>query len=159
TQSLVAEKTDISANRASRNFDLMITLMMFEQSSSSLGLHVMTFDRNRSSLGLHAPFLNVQMTFEQRSSSLGHQWLMTFEQRSSSLGHQFSSIESSMSNDVCSHQFRPRSSWNDYLYNTVQTRNSKTTATKSVMFNKLDSHVGMRCLTPAELEVLTNESA
>ncbi|GKG21077.1 hypothetical protein Tco_0383672, partial [Tanacetum coccineum] len=49
TQSLVAKKKDISENRASRNFDLMIT----------------------SSLGLHG-------------------------------------------NDVCSHQFRPRSSSNDF---------------------------------------------
>ncbi|GJV91207.1 hypothetical protein Tco_1539020 [Tanacetum coccineum] len=39
TQSLVAEKTDISENMASRNFDLMI--------------NTKTFDRNRSSLGLH----------------------------------------------------------------------------------------------------------
>ncbi|GJW92029.1 hypothetical protein Tco_0169582 [Tanacetum coccineum] len=73
TQSLVAEKTDISANRASRNFDLMITLMTFEHSSSSLGhqyqasvfigmmsvhissglvLHQMTSDHNRSELGI-----------------------------------------------------------------------------------------------------------
>ncbi|GJU27561.1 retrovirus-related pol polyprotein from transposon TNT 1-94 [Tanacetum coccineum] len=37
---------------------------------------------------LQAPFLNVRMTFEQRSSSLGHQCLMTFEHSSSSLGHQ-----------------------------------------------------------------------
>ncbi|GKG43935.1 hypothetical protein Tco_0483028, partial [Tanacetum coccineum] len=45
--------------------------MMFEQSSSSLGLHVKTFDHSRSSLGLYR-------------------------------------------NDVCSHQFRPRSSSNDF---------------------------------------------
>ncbi|GKF33415.1 hypothetical protein Tco_0106615, partial [Tanacetum coccineum] len=51
TQSLVAEKTDISANRASRNFDLMITLMMFEQISSSLVLHQMMFEQISSSLG------------------------------------------------------------------------------------------------------------
>ncbi|GJV64668.1 hypothetical protein Tco_1475496 [Tanacetum coccineum] len=37
TQRLVAEKTDISENRASRNFDLMINTMTFEHSSSSLG--------------------------------------------------------------------------------------------------------------------------
>ncbi|GKF89736.1 hypothetical protein Tco_0263699, partial [Tanacetum coccineum] len=40
TQSLVTEKTDISENKASRNFDLMIIkwrLMTFEHSSSSLG--------------------------------------------------------------------------------------------------------------------------
>ncbi|GJR58899.1 hypothetical protein Tco_1501061 [Tanacetum coccineum] len=53
TQSLVAEKTDISENRASRNFDLMINKMTFEQRSSSLVLHQKTFDRTRSSLGLH----------------------------------------------------------------------------------------------------------
>ncbi|GJR57299.1 hypothetical protein Tco_1499461 [Tanacetum coccineum] len=39
TQSLVAEKTDISENRASRNFDLMINILTFEQRSSSLVLH------------------------------------------------------------------------------------------------------------------------
>ncbi|GKF72601.1 hypothetical protein Tco_0208715 [Tanacetum coccineum] len=65
TQSLVMEKTDISENRASRNFDLMIT-----NDASFLNVQ-MTFDRSRSSLGLHG-------------------------------------------NDVCSHQFRPRSSSNDF---------------------------------------------
>ncbi|GJU89362.1 hypothetical protein Tco_1301785 [Tanacetum coccineum] len=40
TQSLVAKKKDISENRASRNFDLMITKRK-------------TFDHSRSSLGLH----------------------------------------------------------------------------------------------------------
>ncbi|GJW01169.1 hypothetical protein Tco_1556420 [Tanacetum coccineum] len=74
TQSLVAKKKDISENRASRNFDLMITQMTFEHSSSSLGrqcqmasaenntsgpvpqclvLHQMTSDHNRSELGIH----------------------------------------------------------------------------------------------------------
>ncbi|GJQ97158.1 retrovirus-related pol polyprotein from transposon TNT 1-94 [Tanacetum coccineum] len=53
TQSLVAEKTDISENRASRNFDLMINTMTFEQRSSSLVLHQMTSDHNRSELGIH----------------------------------------------------------------------------------------------------------
>ncbi|GJX91795.1 hypothetical protein Tco_0345121 [Tanacetum coccineum] len=75
TQSLVAEKTDISENRASRNFDLMINMMTprfsmfkrrlivadqasvfmamtFEQRSSSLVLHQMTSDHNRSELGI-----------------------------------------------------------------------------------------------------------
>ncbi|GKG37963.1 hypothetical protein Tco_0457186, partial [Tanacetum coccineum] len=37
TQSLVAKKKDISENRASRNFDLMITIKTFEHNSSSLG--------------------------------------------------------------------------------------------------------------------------
>ncbi|GJR11813.1 hypothetical protein Tco_0794465 [Tanacetum coccineum] len=37
TQSLVAKKKDISENRASRNFDLMITQMTFEHNISSLG--------------------------------------------------------------------------------------------------------------------------
>ncbi|GKC61588.1 hypothetical protein Tco_1089186, partial [Tanacetum coccineum] len=36
TQSLVAEKTDISENRASRNFDLMINIMTFDYNSSDL---------------------------------------------------------------------------------------------------------------------------
>ncbi|GJS11989.1 hypothetical protein Tco_0368785 [Tanacetum coccineum] len=47
TQSLVAKKKDISENRASRNFDLMIT-------NDAPFLNVQkTFDRSRSSLGLH----------------------------------------------------------------------------------------------------------
>ncbi|GKG27057.1 hypothetical protein Tco_0402760, partial [Tanacetum coccineum] len=69
TQSLAAKKKDISENRASRNFDLMInTNMTFEYSSSSLGhqclmtsvhissglvLHQMTFDQNSSELRIH----------------------------------------------------------------------------------------------------------
>ncbi|GJS56842.1 hypothetical protein Tco_0651626 [Tanacetum coccineum] len=52
TQSLVAEKTDISENKASRNFDLMIKKWCLLK------------------ITLQAPFLNVHMTFEQRSSSL-----------------------------------------------------------------------------------------
>ncbi|GJT83078.1 hypothetical protein Tco_1057420 [Tanacetum coccineum] len=59
TQSLVAEKTDISENRASRNFDLMINKKTFDRSRSSLGLH-----------GNDAPFLNVQMTSVHISSGL-----------------------------------------------------------------------------------------
>ncbi|GKG00485.1 hypothetical protein Tco_0302175, partial [Tanacetum coccineum] len=72
-QSLVAKKEDISENRATRNFDLMITQKTFEQSSSSLGhqyqasvfmvltsvhissglvLYQMTSDHNRSELGI-----------------------------------------------------------------------------------------------------------
>ncbi|GJU54292.1 hypothetical protein Tco_1228006 [Tanacetum coccineum] len=43
TQSLVAEKTDISENRASRNFDLMINASFFM---------IMTSDHNRSELGI-----------------------------------------------------------------------------------------------------------
>ncbi|GJY29091.1 hypothetical protein Tco_0404858 [Tanacetum coccineum] len=67
TQSFVAEKTDISENRASRNFDLMINKWCLLK------------------ITLQAPFLNVQMTFEQRSSTLVlHQ--MTFVHISSSLG-------------------------------------------------------------------------
>ncbi|GKA67280.1 hypothetical protein Tco_0767088 [Tanacetum coccineum] len=58
-----------------------------------------TFDRSRSSLGLHgndAPFLNVQMTFEQRSSSLVlHQ--MTSDHNRSELGIQDHSNEQSSS--------------------------------------------------------------
>ncbi|GKF15172.1 hypothetical protein Tco_0056634, partial [Tanacetum coccineum] len=42
TQSLVTKKKDISENRASRNFDLI----------SSLVLHQMTSDHNRSELGI-----------------------------------------------------------------------------------------------------------
>ncbi|GJS75352.1 hypothetical protein Tco_0725233 [Tanacetum coccineum] len=68
TQSLVAEKTDILENRASRNFDLMINIMTFVHISSGLAsffivmtsvhissglvLHQMTSDHNRSELGI-----------------------------------------------------------------------------------------------------------
>ncbi|GJY83702.1 hypothetical protein Tco_0497078 [Tanacetum coccineum] len=73
TQSLVAEKTDISENRASRNFDLMIDKWRLLK------------------ITLQAPFLNVQKTFDRNRSSLGLH-----------------------GDDVCSHQFRPRSSLNDF---------------------------------------------
>ncbi|GJX46949.1 hypothetical protein Tco_0272139 [Tanacetum coccineum] len=53
TQSLVAEKTDISENRASRNFDLMIIKWRLLK------------------ITLQAPFLNVQKTFDRSRSSLG----------------------------------------------------------------------------------------
>ncbi|GJS17928.1 hypothetical protein Tco_0412400 [Tanacetum coccineum] len=74
--------------------------MTFEQNSSSLGRQcLMTFDRSRSSIGLHgndAPFLNVQKTFEQRSSSLVlHQ--MTSDHNRSELGIQDHSNEQSSS--------------------------------------------------------------
>ncbi|GKG53466.1 hypothetical protein Tco_0554866, partial [Tanacetum coccineum] len=49
TQSLVAEKTDISENRALRNFDLMINMMTFEHISSGLVLHQMVSAENNSS--------------------------------------------------------------------------------------------------------------
>ncbi|GJU85640.1 hypothetical protein Tco_1293186 [Tanacetum coccineum] len=55
TQSLVAKKTDISENRASRNFDLMIIkwcLLKITLQAPFINVQ-MTFDRNRSSLGLH----------------------------------------------------------------------------------------------------------
>ncbi|GJW44420.1 hypothetical protein Tco_0073219 [Tanacetum coccineum] len=66
TQSLVAKKKDIAENRASRNFDLMITKrrlitadqasvfigMMSVHISSGLVLHQMTSDHNRSELGI-----------------------------------------------------------------------------------------------------------
>ncbi|GKC79775.1 hypothetical protein Tco_1130549, partial [Tanacetum coccineum] len=55
TQSLVAKNKDISENRASRNFDLMITKWrQLKITLQALFLNVqMTFDRGRSSLGLH----------------------------------------------------------------------------------------------------------
>ncbi|GJX94018.1 hypothetical protein Tco_0348604 [Tanacetum coccineum] len=78
TQSLVAEKTDVSENRASRNFDLMIIKWCLLK------------------ITLQAPFLNVQMTFEQRSSSLVlHQ--MTSDHNRSELGIQDHSNEPSSS--------------------------------------------------------------
>ncbi|GKA22516.1 hypothetical protein Tco_0708478, partial [Tanacetum coccineum] len=55
TPSLVAEKTNISENRASRNFDLMIIKWrLLKITLQALFLNVQkTFDRSRSSLGLH----------------------------------------------------------------------------------------------------------
>ncbi|GJR13386.1 hypothetical protein Tco_0796038 [Tanacetum coccineum] len=73
TRSLVSENTDISENRASRNFNLMIIKWRLLK------------------ITLQAPFLNVQKTFDRSRSSLGLH-----------------------GNDVCSHQFRPRSSSNDF---------------------------------------------
>ncbi|GJW88192.1 hypothetical protein Tco_0163532 [Tanacetum coccineum] len=64
---------DISENRASRNFDLMIIKWCLLK------------------ITLQAPFLNVQKTFDRSRSSLGLH-----------------------GDDVCSHQFRPRSSSNDF---------------------------------------------
>ncbi|GKB84792.1 hypothetical protein Tco_0957064 [Tanacetum coccineum] len=55
----------------------------------------MTFEQRSSSLGHQC-----LMTFEQRSSSLGHQCLMTFEQRSSSLGHQCLMMSDHNSSDL-----------------------------------------------------------
>ncbi|GKG24009.1 hypothetical protein Tco_0392045, partial [Tanacetum coccineum] len=43
------EKTDISENRASRNFDLMINIMTFEHSSSSIGHQCLMMSDNNSS--------------------------------------------------------------------------------------------------------------
>ncbi|GJW93051.1 hypothetical protein Tco_0172723 [Tanacetum coccineum] len=66
---------DISENRASRNFDLMINIMTFEHSSSSLGHQCqMMSDHNSSDLApqrqtFHAQFLNDQMTVGHNSSS------------------------------------------------------------------------------------------
>ncbi|GKG20896.1 hypothetical protein Tco_0380697, partial [Tanacetum coccineum] len=53
TQSLVAEKIDISENKASRNFDLMIKKWCLLK------------------ITLQAPFLNVQKAFDRSRSSLG----------------------------------------------------------------------------------------
>ncbi|GJU53914.1 hypothetical protein Tco_1227628 [Tanacetum coccineum] len=76
-------------NRASRNFDLMINIMTFEHSSSSLGHQcLMMSDHNSSDLAT------------QRQ-------MVSDENNTSGLVPQFS-------NDVCSHQFRPRSSSNDF---------------------------------------------
>ncbi|GJX13494.1 hypothetical protein Tco_0205252 [Tanacetum coccineum] len=87
TQSLVAKKKDISENRASRNFDLMIT-MTFEHSSSSLGRQCQMVSAENNTSG---PVPQCSMMFDRNRSSLGLH-----------------------GNDVCSHQFRPRSSSNDF---------------------------------------------
>ncbi|GKF97904.1 hypothetical protein Tco_0293725, partial [Tanacetum coccineum] len=88
TQSLVAEKTDISENRDSRNFDLMINKMMSVHISSGLLLHQMMSDHNSSDL---AP--QRQMVSAENNTS---------------------GPVPQCSDDVCSHQFRPRSSLNDF---------------------------------------------
>ncbi|GKG53549.1 hypothetical protein Tco_0554949, partial [Tanacetum coccineum] len=80
TQSLVAKKKDILENRASRNFDLMITKWCLLK------------------ITLQAPFLNVQMTFEHNSSSLGHQCQMMSDHHSSNLAPQRQ--ETSVANDT-----------------------------------------------------------
>ncbi|GJV47242.1 hypothetical protein Tco_1437454 [Tanacetum coccineum] len=80
TQSLVAKKKDISENRASRNFDLMITndapflnvQMTFEHSSSSLGRQCQMASAENNTSG-PAPFLNVQMMSDHNSSDLAPQ--------------------------------------------------------------------------------------
>ncbi|GJR59105.1 hypothetical protein Tco_1501267 [Tanacetum coccineum] len=54
--------------------------------------------------GLRAPFLNVQMTFEHSSSSLGHHCQMTFEHSSSSLGHQCQMTSVHISSGLVLHQ-------------------------------------------------------
>ncbi|GKF96753.1 hypothetical protein Tco_0292574, partial [Tanacetum coccineum] len=66
TQSLVAEKTDISENKALRNFDQMIIQMTFEYNSSGLVLHYMVSAENNTS----GPVPQCQMTFGQSSSGL-----------------------------------------------------------------------------------------
>ncbi|GKG00059.1 hypothetical protein Tco_0301749, partial [Tanacetum coccineum] len=71
---------------------------------------------------LQAPFLNVKMMFEHSSSSLAPQGQMvSAENNTSGPVHQcqktFDRTRSSLGlhvNDVCSHQFRPRSSSNDF---------------------------------------------
>ncbi|GJR70045.1 hypothetical protein Tco_0016110 [Tanacetum coccineum] len=101
TQSLVAKKKDISENRASRNFDLMITkwcLLKITLQAPFLNVQK-TFDRSRSSLGLHgndAPFLNVKMMSVHISSGLVlHQ--MTSDHNRSELGIQDHNNEPSSS--------------------------------------------------------------
>ncbi|GKF39174.1 hypothetical protein Tco_0119235 [Tanacetum coccineum] len=63
---------------------------------------------NKLLMSVQAPFLNVQMTFEQSSSSLGRQCQMASAENNTS-----GPVPQCL-NDVCSHQFRPRSSSNDF---------------------------------------------
>ncbi|GJV63835.1 retrovirus-related pol polyprotein from transposon TNT 1-94 [Tanacetum coccineum] len=61
---------DISENRASRNFDLMINILTFEQRSSSLVLHQMMSDHNSSDLAPQRQEIqNVVPTAEKTDSS------------------------------------------------------------------------------------------
>ncbi|GKE80346.1 hypothetical protein Tco_1550346, partial [Tanacetum coccineum] len=72
TQSLVAEKTDILENKASRNFDLMINMMTFEHISSGLVLHQMASAKNNTS----GPIPQCSKTFDcSRSSLVLHQMM------------------------------------------------------------------------------------
>ncbi|GJW34279.1 hypothetical protein Tco_0054311 [Tanacetum coccineum] len=68
---LISVQTDISENRASRNFDLMIDkwrlLKITLQAPPRSSMFKKTFDRSRSSLGLH------QMTSDHNRSELGIQ--------------------------------------------------------------------------------------
>ncbi|GKD83575.1 hypothetical protein Tco_1350414, partial [Tanacetum coccineum] len=113
TQSLVTKNKDISENRASRNFDLMITQMMSDHNSSDLApdqasvFMAMTFEQQQFrprttttwrllKITLQAPFLNVQMTSVHISSGLVfHQ--MTSDHNRSKLGIQDHSNEPSSS--------------------------------------------------------------
>ncbi|GJY86582.1 hypothetical protein Tco_0500608 [Tanacetum coccineum] len=72
---------------------------------------------------IHIKFDEIkEMTFEHSSSSLGRQCQMVSAENNTSgpvpqcsndvCSHQF--MPRSSSNDVCSHQFRPRSSSNDF---------------------------------------------
>ncbi|GKA01388.1 hypothetical protein Tco_0674053 [Tanacetum coccineum] len=67
TQSLVAKKKDISENRASKIFDLMINVKW-----------------RLLKITLQAPFLNVQMMFEHSSSSQGRQCQMASAENNTS---------------------------------------------------------------------------
>ncbi|GJS82253.1 hypothetical protein Tco_0748794 [Tanacetum coccineum] len=66
---LVTEKTDISENRASRNFDLMI---IFKRCLNTVvQALVVNVQWRLLKITLQAPFLNVQKTFDRSRSSLG----------------------------------------------------------------------------------------
>ncbi|GJR12597.1 hypothetical protein Tco_0795249 [Tanacetum coccineum] len=95
TQSLVAEKTDISENKASRNFDLMIDKWCLLKITLQAPPRSSMFKRRLIAADQASVFM--AMTFEQRSSSLGHQCLMTPDHNRSELGIQDHSNEQSSS--------------------------------------------------------------
>ncbi|GKC08250.1 hypothetical protein Tco_0999860 [Tanacetum coccineum] len=75
-----------------KTFASSTTKVESEPPNGSMQIHLtMSRSRNKLLMSVQAPFLNVHMTFDRSRSSLGLH-----------------------GNDVCSHQFRPRSSSNDF---------------------------------------------
>ncbi|GJT13251.1 hypothetical protein Tco_0860293 [Tanacetum coccineum] len=75
TRSLVTEKTDISKNKASRNFDLMINIMTSVHISSGLVFHQMTSDHNCQNFGITAQAMTRQDSKRSKSCPLAQDQL------------------------------------------------------------------------------------
>ncbi|GJW92240.1 hypothetical protein Tco_0169793 [Tanacetum coccineum] len=86
------------------------TTNFFEQQSYCINKLFCTTTLEKSSEP-QAPFLNVKMTFEHSSSSLGHHCEMTIEQRSSTLVlHQMTSVHNRSELGIHDHSNEPSSS-------------------------------------------------